>query len=216
MTPHVVDTQGQRLELYPDGALYWREGRMLLVADLHLGRSETHRSRSLFLPGGTDERDLQRLELVAGITQPEHIMILGDLFHARPALSPEVMHLLDAWLERAGVDVTLIEGNHDVSALRADTKTGRLKRVRGPVEARPFRLTHEPAENDERFGICGHLHPGIRLKDAVGCSLTSKAFWLRRNLLVLPAYGSTTAACALKRTRGDRVFACNGSVLIEC
>ena len=49
---HGFDFAGHRLEARPSGALYWPDRRWLIVADLHLGKSErmARRGGSLLPP----------------------------------------------------------------------------------------------------------------------------------------------------------------------
>ena len=56
-----VRTGGEQLWLMPERAAWWPARRTLLVADLHLGKSETIRSFGAPIPSGVLDESLGRL-----------------------------------------------------------------------------------------------------------------------------------------------------------
>ncbi|MGR3401871.1 MAG: ligase-associated DNA damage response endonuclease PdeM, partial [Paracoccus sp. (in: a-proteobacteria)] len=62
MTGYGFDFDGQRLEARPSGALFWPARRWLIVADLHLGKSERMARRGgALLPPYEVQATLDRL-----------------------------------------------------------------------------------------------------------------------------------------------------------
>ena len=55
------DCCGETLHLHADRALYWPRRRMLIVADVHLGKAAAFRSHGIPIPRGTTQKNLQRL-----------------------------------------------------------------------------------------------------------------------------------------------------------
>ena len=51
----------------------------LIVADLHLGTPETHRSLAVSMPEGIAEEALDRLERIVAKWHPKRLTLLGDL-----------------------------------------------------------------------------------------------------------------------------------------
>ncbi|WOO42193.1 ligase-associated DNA damage response endonuclease PdeM [Rubellicoccus peritrichatus] len=209
-----LELAGSKLELLPQKVVYLPAESTLLVADIHLGKSASHRGLGLYLPQGADAEDLERLRQLVRQTRSQHLIILGDLFHDRQAMAVDTMTLFENWLESLDVEVTLVIGNHDRKALKKVTEL--------PISIRSeaytlgsFLLAHEPQEAEGKFTLCGHLHPGVRVKDSAGCAHRAKAFWLTDSQLVLPAFGSTTSMATVAARAGDRFYVCADDRLFE-
>ncbi len=193
------------ITLLPEMAAWLPAHRALLVTDLHLGKSATFRARGIPVPEGETHADLARLEALVERTDPERVLILGDLVHAADGLVPGVVERLRRFLENNPAPVTLIEGNHDRAA--------GLRRLDLPLEIHRtldldgVTLIHDPADLSEPGpAICGHLHPSIRLPESPRRSTRVPCFHLQRDLLALPGFGSFTGTHPVKRVPGDRVF----------
>ncbi|MEO0793818.1 MAG: ligase-associated DNA damage response endonuclease PdeM [Verrucomicrobiota bacterium] len=209
-----LQVAGDELVLWADHAIHWPNQAMLIVADIHLGRSQVHRDRGLFLPEGNDQRDLDRLAALLDRTNAKQLLVLGDLFHGQASVEPETLQRLKGWVDQQGVTLALVDGNHDRRSLRKQD-IDFVERHGEPLEVGPFLMAHEPCEHPSLYPLCGHLHPGIRYRDGVGCAFRSKAFWLRQQHAILPAFGGTTSFVTLNRDRDDRIFACNGRNIQE-
>jgi DNA ligase-associated metallophosphoesterase len=203
------------LVLLPDRAVYLPETRVLVVADLHLGKSATFRTRGLAVPEGTTASDLSRLSKLLEQTSARTLVIAGDLIHSHDGLTPEIVKTFRDWLKKHNTSVILAEGNHD--------QRTNLARHQLPLEIRPECLvdetliTHDPDElHPDQFGIAGHLHPGIRIPESRHSSLRLSAFYLRNNKhLVLPAFSSFTGLQIIKPSPSDRFFVCLKETITE-
>ena len=72
---------GARLEAPASGALWWPAGRLLCVADLHLGRSERLARRGgALLPPYETAATLDRLAAEIAALAPARVVCLGDSF----------------------------------------------------------------------------------------------------------------------------------------
>lgn len=183
---------GTALTLLPSGAIHWTEEAMLIVSDLHLGKSERHarRNGSLLPPYETRET-LARLDADIEATSARTILCLGDSFddaEAAGALGEEDL----AWLTRlmAGRSWLWIEGNHDPGPLAL----GGTHLARHCAGALTFRHIAEPGVEAE---ISGHYHPKARLSTR-GESLTRPCLLIDERRAILPAYGAYTGglSCA--------------------
>ena len=110
---------GATLHALGSGALFWPEKALLVVSDLHLGKSErmARRSRQLLPPYETRDT-LQRMNEAIKTTQPKTVVCLGDSFDdlkAGEALPPEDVDALTTLM--AGRSWIWIEGNHDPGPL---------------------------------------------------------------------------------------------------
>ena len=62
---------------------------LAMVADLHLGKTQTFRHHGLAVPEGSDDETLEKLQAVL-LSWPLHqLVILGDLIHHQVAVDGE-------------------------------------------------------------------------------------------------------------------------------
>lgn len=160
------------------GALLCPGTSALILADLHLGKSERMARRGGALLPPFETRDtLGRLTDAIESTNARQIFLLGDVFDddtARETLngSDEALwrHLL------ATIPVTILAGNHDPDS-QAEAVLGNIT------------LRHVAGAGPD---ISGHYHPKARLK-----STTRPAFLIGRKHLILPAFGTFTGGLSV-------------------
>lgn len=208
-----LDWNGAHWRLLPRGAAFWVDQSLGLVADMHLGRTQTHRRFGFYLPDGGDRDDLVRLTDLGNRSGWSRLLILGDVFHGLGPGDLEVVDSFLEWRDRQTFEVSILEGNHDSKAEALFPGRG-LSFVGEQALIRGFRFTHFPTEG-AMPNVCGHLHPGLRLKDAAGCVVSCKAFWWSKSQLILPGFGSTTRSRPLDREGTWRVFASGEDQVFE-
>ncbi len=213
-----IDLAGERLTLWPHRALSWRRQRMLLIADLHLGKPATFRASGIPAPESTTDADLARIDHLVECSQAECIMILGDFLHARAGRAPETMNAVGEWAERIanhGIRCILIRGNHDLNAGDPPPQW-KIESIDGPFVTGPFSLQHEPMECPHgHYTLAGHLHPAAILDCPTGAAMRAPCFWFGQRIGVLPAFGSFTGARAVRPVATDRVFVIGDGKVIE-
>ena len=192
---------GQTLQLLPERCVFWKESRVLLLADLHLGKAAHLRHHGIAVPEGHTADDLARLSRVILRMNALEVIVCGDFFHAPAAQSATVLDLVVRW-RRAHPDicVSLVTGNHDRGAALPPPRCG-IEPAGPAVWRAPFELIHDPAAAAaDRLSICGHLHPMASLSGGRGRALRAPCFWWQsqRSCLVLPAFGSFTAGVTLQ------------------
>ena len=210
---------GERLRLLPDRALFWPARQILIVADIHFGKSAAFRHHGIAVPDGETETDLMRLTRLVEATAAAELIIAGDLLHAASSKTGEVTRAVLAWRQRhSDLRVILVSGNHDRSAgmLPADwniVEAGRL------LPQPPLTIVHDPADANalppDTNCICGHLHPAVSLPEGRMRSAKAPSFWVRsrEKQLVLPSFGSFTGSKGIKPGPDDRVFAVGRKVV---
>lgn len=177
---------GAELWLLPSGALHWPAEAMLVVSDLHLGKSERYARRGGALLPPYETRDtLARLDADIQRTAARSVLCLGDSFDdaaAAEALAEEDL----LWLMRlmAGRRWLWIEGNHDPGPL-ALGGTHLASHRAGPLV---FRHIAQAGATGE---ISGHYHPKATVS-ARGTSLTRPCLLIDEARAILPAYGTYT------------------------
>lgn len=196
-------------------AAFLEKSSTLVVADIHLGKSATFRSRGIPVPEGDSQADLETLSRLIQKTKPAHLVIAGDLVHAKGGMSAHVLDVFHEWLAGITIPITLTEGNHD--------RTARLFEHTLPIETVPsfevdgIRITHDPDEIPaDQPGIAGHLHPGLCLPNGPRRSLRTPFFFLRYpHHLVLPAFSKFTGLNIMKPSERDSIFVPLRSDVVE-
>ncbi|MFD1881714.1 ligase-associated DNA damage response endonuclease PdeM [Paracoccus pacificus] len=179
---YAFDFHGLRLVARSSGALWWPERRWLIVADLHLGKSERMARRGgALLPPYETMVTLERLTEEIAATTPACVISLGDAFDDLQAAGglPDESCAVISGLAR-GRDWIWVQGNHDPG-----TPSGRLPgRAVDAIAIGAVTLRHEPGPGPD---IAGHFHPVLRLAGD-----RRRAFLIGANHLILPAFGAYT------------------------
>ncbi|WP_445383303.1 ligase-associated DNA damage response endonuclease PdeM [Robiginitalea sp. IMCC43444] len=197
-----VDINGEAMELHPWGALFWKDRKLLVISDVHLGKIMHFRKYGAAVPQAAIYENFKRLDVLYQTFQPETICFLGDLFHSH--INKE-WELFEQWVSNCPAALELIVGNHDIiSPLRYEALGVRLYKE---LQRGPFTFTHHPTDSTAGFNISGHIHPAVRLGGHGRQRLRLSCFFLRQNQLILPAFGNFTGSHVLELTATDRAFA---------
>ena len=181
-----IPFQGETLCALASGALLWRARDLLIVSDLHLGKSERiARRRGTMLPPYETRATLERLEADLAATGANGVLCLGDSFDDTDAATslPEEERL---WITRlqAGRRWLWIAGNHDPGPL----EFGGTHLAEMPRPPLTFRHIARLGASGE---ISGHFHPKARIQTRAR-SITRPAFLVDTDRVILPAYGTYT------------------------
>ncbi|TCL08701.1 putative phosphoesterase [Shimia isoporae] len=177
---------GARLTALGSGALWWADQRLLVVSDLHLGKTERILRRGgPSLPPYETRDTLIRLENDLNATNAATVVCLGDSFDDVEAARtlPESDRL---WISRlqAGRRWVWIEGNHDPGPI----DLGGTHLAELPLPPLTFRHIAETGKSGE---ISGHYHPKVRVQTRLR-SITRPAFLIDSDRVIMPAYGTYT------------------------
>lgn len=186
-------------------------GHFLLVSDLHFGKIDHFRKNGIGLPPQSARDDIHKLEALIKKTNPQEVIFLGDLFHSE---------FNNAWDEFKNVILsfkdttfTLVVGNHDI----LDPEKYNFLNVVYQLEIRNFILTHEPMDTiiEGKYNLCGHIHPGVKLKGRAKQSLRLPCFYFGENVGILPAFGTFTGIHVIKPLDGDQVFVLKDEIIVQ-
>lgn len=187
--------------LHPSGAIYWENKKMLLIADVHLGKVVHFRKHGAPVPLSAAYKNLEKLTEVTNHFEPEIVCFLGDLFHSK--LNEEWKDF-EKWVEYCKAEVILISGNHDIIPQYLYEDLG--VKVFDELFLDGFYLTHHPTEMERNFNLSGHIHPGIRMRGVGRQYLRLPCFYKTLNSLILPAFGNFTGKHILTPSETDEVF----------
>lgn len=200
---HAFRFRGEDFIARPSGALWWPGRGMLVVSDLHLGRSERYARRGgPLLPPWEVADTLDRLEAEITALNAKAIVSLGDSFdddRAASCLAQEAKARLGDLAQ--GRDWFWITGNHDRSAPGTGFSGHGTTCLPGYIT-----LRHEAGQEPD---ISGHLHPVVRL-----AGRRWRCFVLGPDHLILPAFGTYTGGLDIS----DPVFTplAHGGIAIAC
>ena len=199
--------KGATLVLLPERAAFWREKRMLLIADPHFGKAAAFRASGVPVPAGTTSEGLSRLQSAVSRSGAQCVAFLGDLLHAKAGRSASLFDALADWRRtNAKVEILLVRGNHDRRAGDPPSDLG-IECVDAPHVIPPLVLAHHPASHEGGYVVAGHVHPGVRLYGPGGQRVRLPCFVFGRNYAVLPAFGDFTGLADAEPDADTRVYA---------
>ena len=155
------------------------EARHLVVADLHFGIEADLAAHGLHFRS----RSAARLERLLGIldrTEPDALILLGDVKHSIPSVTRQEYFELPGILRtlRERIPLRVFPGNHDIGIERyfepseIEAKDGAVLDgvgyLHGHMVPAPSLAGH--------LIVIGHHHPLLSLRDEVGCALQSPAY----------------------------------------
>lgn len=200
MNAHAFTLAGAALAALPSGALWWADRGLLVVSDLHLGRSgRIARLGGALLPPYEADETLARLDADIARTAARTILCLGDSFDDMEAArnwsgsgrgdenrdENRDGGRAEAWLLRlmAGRRWIWIAGNHDPAPLSLPGEHQAEARL-GPLT---FRHAADRLCAGDTAEVSGHYHPKTRI-----AGQSRRCFLYDRRRLILPAYGAYT------------------------
>lgn len=197
---------GEKVALLPERVMFWGARAMLFVADFHLGKAASFRRAGIPLPSGTTADNVQRLGRAIDKTRARHVVFLGDFLHSKQGRTEDTFARFAAWREaHAGVEMTLVRGNHDRKA-GDPPEAWSMRCIDAGAHAGPFVLNHEPGASRAGYALAGHIHPAVRLTAAGEKALRLPCFWFGASHGVLPAFGAFTGHADVFPRHGDQVY----------
>lgn len=201
----VINCSGEELILHKQRAIYWEAKKMLIISDLHIGKSAYFRKSGIQVPDTVGLTDLQRLTGLMSEFFVETLLVTGDMFHNK--VNSDANAFMEWRKAYPGLNVVLIKGNHD-TLKKEDYHTMNISVYQKELLCYPFRFIHDkPTTFDEYYNLSGHIHPGVALYGKARQQLKFPCFYFGKNCAVLPAFSIFTGLKILKQAEGDRFYA---------
>ncbi len=211
-----VELDGLQFSLMPERALFLHRARALVVADLHVGKSEAYRRFGVPSTDGIDEETLVRLSRAAMRAEAKVIVVVGDLTHAAEHLGDDEMERFARFRERCSLPIRLVEGNHDRGA-RTLPSEWCVDRVGDSFELGGVQFRHDPADvkSGLHWTVAGHLHPVLSVARGVR-SVEAPAFVFdhAKRVIVLPAFSKFTRGVRIEPTATCSLYAIAESTVV--
>ena len=187
--------------MHSSGSLYWPSKEVLLIADVHFGKIDHFRKNGSALPNKVGLENFKKLDRVIDEFQPKGIIFLGDLFHSTQNRDWD---RFTAWVKEQSIKMTLVVGNHDIIPSYYFEDLG--IEVVPSLNIDTLFLSHHPEEKQGFWNICGHLHPGYRLRGQGKQQLKLSCFYKKEYQLILPAFGAFTGHFLIEPKDNEDVF----------
>ncbi len=200
----------QHFILHSTGAAYWQEQDVILLADVHLGKSAHFRKHGMAIPSQADDKEYDKLNEVITAFNPSRLWFLGDLFHSY--INAE-WHYFEQWVHMQSIELALIMGNHDLISRDRFEKLG--VKTHEVLHMGSLFLTHHPETVAAKFNIAGHIHPSVKLLGKGKQKMKLPCFFVSEMGMILPAFGDFTGTYSLTPKKGNRVFVIVDDAVVE-
>lgn len=200
--------------LLPERMIYYPSDKMLILADIHLGKTGHFRKSGIAVPQMVYKQDVQRLFAAIQLYHPQTVIIVGDMFHSK---ANKELNLFLKWRKDfAELEFQLIKGNHDI--LFAEFYEEAAVSVDNIIRKKCFSFIHDITDIDGKeensYFFCGHIHPSICVKGISRQHVHLPCFYFTKNYAVLPAFSEFSGNCVINPKQDDQVFAIlNNSIL---
>ncbi len=181
------------------GALYVRDLSLCVVSDVHIGLAETLYRQGLHFPLHEEETLLERFEAILDKFKPAVFVLDGDIFHAFDRVSRDVKETFSTILAtlRAGCEVVLVRGSHDV--MLPAIAGGTVERY----DRGGYTVVHGDRDVDDHGTlVIGHDHPAIEIDLArFSCFLYGESAVRGRDIIVMPAFNPLSPGVMINYAR---------------
>lgn len=203
--PHLIS--GNTFLLSANRCIFWEEKKILILSDLHLGKTGHFRKAGIAVPQSIFKEDMQRLVTQIQIYNPKQLIIIGDMFHSHD--NKEHDFFLKWRNDFPKLAIHLVKGNHDILKTSWYEAAG-ITIDNCELTIGNFVFVHDftdcavPASG---YIFSGHIHPGISIRGLGNQSLHFPCFYFGKQYAVLPAFSRFTGTHPIKPLRGETVYA---------
>lgn len=198
----------QDLLLLPQKAIYWKQQKALIAADVHLGKVGHFRKAGIAVPRDMEQSELSVLSDLVHEHKPEKLILLGDFFHSDINSDWDWLVLWRSQFPK--LEIILVKGNHDIIEEKHYSRLNIM--IVDELLFGPFLMLHHPLAEEELknaagYVFCGHIHPGISLAGRARQHITLPCFAFGKKQAILPSFGTFTGSVGIRSNKTDRIFA---------
>ena len=213
LIPHTI--LGNTFLLSASRCIFWEEERILIMSDLHLGKTGHFRKSGIAIPQAIFKEDMQRLVTQLQIFKPRQVIIIGDMFHSYD--NKEHEFFLKWRQDFADIPIHLVKGNHDILKEAWYAKAG-ITIIKCELTIGNFVFVHDFTDctvPESGYIFSGHIHPGVTVRGAGRQSLHFPCFYFGKEYAVLPAFSKFTGTYTIEPKAGESVFALVEQTLVK-
>jgi uncharacterized protein len=200
----------QHLLLSTERCIFWEEEKILILSDLHFGKTGHFRKEGIAVPQEVYKEDLQRLVAQVQFFKPDRLVIIGDMFHSHA--NKELDFFIKWRNDFTQLSMHLIRGNHDILK-DSWYQAANISVAENVHTISHFSFSHDmsevtaPVDEKPAYFFSGHIHPGICVSGAGRQSLRFPCYHFAGGYAVLPAFSKFTGTHPIKPKRGESVYA---------
>jgi putative SbcD/Mre11-related phosphoesterase len=180
-------------QLTPEGAAIHADEQTAIIADLHLGYEWARGASGDCVVVHSLAEALARLSVVLDRARLTRVIVAGDLVESpRPCPRTSVdVRRLTTWLADRGVELLVVEGNHD-RGLQVPSlgKSEAARALSASCTVAGWTVGHGHRRLTGTKTISGHHHPVLQC-----AGTTAPCFLVGPGRIVLPAFSSNAAGC---------------------
>ena len=195
--------RGETLRLLSEKAIYWPKEKCLLVSDVHQGKIQHFRKFGLGVPNEAAKSNIHRLSQIFDSYEISKVIFLGDLFHS--SLNSEWQSFSKFRKGYKNIEFDLVMGNHDILDEHSFSQAIDNILPEGTCLG-PFALFHHPSDKEGYYGLCGHIHPSLKIVNHSKQSVRVPCFYFGESFAILPAFGSFTGTHSIQAKKNDDIF----------
>lgn len=213
--PLLYTIQDQSFWLTTERGIYWEKESVLILSDLHFGKTGHFRKNGIAVPHAVYKEDLQRMVDLISFFKPQKIIAVGDLFHSTDNLELQLFSKIRSGF--SNLNMILVQGNHDVLENSWYQKND-IELVKNNYSLNGIHFVHDPLEipkKNESFYFSGHLHPAISISGMGKQNLSFPCYYFSENSCILPAFSKFSGMATVKKKKDNRIFAIVENSLIE-
>lgn len=190
LVEYPIQFAGKTLVLTNLSALYIKNVKALVLADIHIGKATHFQKHGIAIPNTVLKNDLNKLETLIHHFNPQKIIVVGDMFHAEN--NSEIQQFKDWKLQFSAVKFILIKGNHD-RYYHSIYKDLDVEVIQNELIVEGITFVHNLEDfKGQGYTISGHLHPGVMVKAKARQRIKLPCFAMSNQYLILPAFSEFT------------------------
>ena len=165
---------------------------VLVLSDLHIGKSGHFQKYGIPIAKNVLLNDLQRLQDCIEHFSPKKVVVVGDLFHAEYNSDLETFR---QWLQNfPTIEFILVRGNHDrlPNSLYQELN---LTVFDEKWQLGDLEFVHDSENHrfeEQKITFSGHIHPGVFLKGKGRQRIKLPCFVETNHEIILPAFSQFT------------------------
>ena len=194
-----INFNNHKFQISRDGILYWFDKQIAIISDLHLEKGSSFGPSGQFLPPYDSEETLTKLLNTINNFNITKVILLGDTFHDKNALSRmsnKVLILFETFIKK--YEVIFVLGNHETKMQLENIKFFNEYVLDG------IHFIHQTSKKSI-YQISGHYHPVATIRTGSE-KITGKCFIHEQYNLIMPSYGVYTGGLNIKNELFKKLF----------
>ena len=194
-----INFNNHKFQINKDGILFWFDKQIAIISDLHLEKGSSFGPSGQFLPPYDSEETLTKLLNTLSNYNITKVILLGDTFHDKNALSRmsnKVLILFETFIKK--YEVIFVLGNHETKMQLENIKFFNEYFLDG------IHFIHQTSKKNI-YQISGHYHPVATIRTG-SMKITGKCFIQEQYNLIMPSYGVYTGGLNIKNKIFKKIF----------